>query len=1109
MALKQKYDPKCLFSNLWMRSYGNAYAPEEYRPLIARTNAEFKAFAIHQKVNAQFEVPEVSERRTNSYRRLFLNPALRRQFLEEFLVHVFNIEDPSVLFKIISKAVWDPSNKSDLDVYCYLQTALTKEGSGMVRVTWNQLKQLRQQKDELAQETLSIISRLGRIGQLHDYVSIGDNGKLVISLRDALNMRGNVWVVHDTQPNSSDLLVVLERGSVEPLGTFVPIDYENVITPQWGIPDEAADLVTMNQGLHHLPREEIMKFLSQVYRILRPGGLFIVREHDAKPADNIKGTNEHDLIPMLDIAHSVFNVVTGVAFNEERAEIRGFRSVLQWREILEAAGFVDTMLYAKQPTDPTVDVMMCFCKPGEFSAKKPAEDILASQQTPAQAMPPLIPVVSNILQQVPAAALDMLRGSIEGIISNLPGVMQILTQFITTTSSAGTSSVVSKVIERFTADAIGWLERFRPFLESSVTGGTSTLNFIPPEILLIVPAINKKVSLGTASGMELVVAALIHDLQALFSMNETKKAPTSPSPKPSNGITEEEVQKKFTALAAALPNLCDIETLFQTLEIPALAQRAIRSFWAASKPQQAGNAQNPGAAVKEVIATFTEWLVPYLDNHSWRGLSAVVDEITKNKASPPPLQSIIDAACAPKGIVGSDALSLWARALVAVLGSRRVYFNRMVVLQLRLVGITGLEKVLSFAQQLRSKEHDTSEDDATSKPLLRALEPLSTLTNTEVVMQEGYFFDIHNVQELVSAKFGYTSLTTAPVDVTEIVSKRLSSGTLALCSLPPHELQQKRESIPGLDRFRRAVTLNVSELTIVYKPAIETDPGYQRKVDELLAQLSESGWVKPLHHKDGHFTWFKLPEWMQVEMVQVFGESMTHTPWYRFPFMRFISLYFQVLMKEVGIVQAKHGIAKALFSNAFLTDLVPGLVMFFIFLQLQLLALPVKSVGGAEYTAELMVEQVVILTPPNSSHSTIKWRKIDTRIQAQQVVSDKGLFVLTVPTFKPFTEILIKIAHSLPQSQILEISNQKTVQAKVLLPFDASPEMEATLQAKISGINGCSVMFNYRYPIEGSSATKQPRMSVSVSVSTLAVIRFILVCENLGVEVAQIYDFYA
>lgn len=95
-------------------------------------------------------------------------------------------------------------------------------------------------------------------------------------------MRGDVWTVHDTKPNSYDLLVVLERGSVEPMGKFVPIDYSNVALPKWDIPSESADLVTMNQGLHHLPYEEISKFLGEVLRILRPGGLFIMREHDAK-----------------------------------------------------------------------------------------------------------------------------------------------------------------------------------------------------------------------------------------------------------------------------------------------------------------------------------------------------------------------------------------------------------------------------------------------------------------------------------------------------------------------------------------------------------------------------------------------------------------------------------------------------------------------------------------------------------------------------------------------------------------------------------------------------------------------------------------------------------
>jgi len=39
----------------------------------------------------------------------------------------------------------------------------------------------------------------------------------------------------------------------------------------------------MNQGLHHLPQSQILPFLAQVRRILRPGGLLIVREHNARP----------------------------------------------------------------------------------------------------------------------------------------------------------------------------------------------------------------------------------------------------------------------------------------------------------------------------------------------------------------------------------------------------------------------------------------------------------------------------------------------------------------------------------------------------------------------------------------------------------------------------------------------------------------------------------------------------------------------------------------------------------------------------------------------------------------------------------------------------------
>ena len=38
------------------------------------------------------------------------------------------------------------------------------------------------------------------------------------------------------------------------------------------LPDGCADLITMNQGLHHLDQNGLLGFLAEVKRLLRPGG---------------------------------------------------------------------------------------------------------------------------------------------------------------------------------------------------------------------------------------------------------------------------------------------------------------------------------------------------------------------------------------------------------------------------------------------------------------------------------------------------------------------------------------------------------------------------------------------------------------------------------------------------------------------------------------------------------------------------------------------------------------------------------------------------------------------------------------------------------------------
>ena len=54
----------------------------------------------------------------------------------------------------------------------------------------------------------------------------------------------------------------------------------------------------------------------------------------------------------------------------------------------------------------------------------------------------------------------------------------------------------------------------------------------------------------------------------------------------------------------------------------------------------------------------------------------------------------------------------------------------------------------------------------------------------------------------------------------------------------------------------------------------------------------------------------------------------------------------------------KHGLLTATFSRAFLTDFIPGIVMAKIFGQMFLLALPIKSILGSEYSPQKVASQV-------------------------------------------------------------------------------------------------------------------------------------------------------
>lgn len=335
------------------------------------------------------------------------------------------------------------------------------------------------------------------------------------------------------------------------------------------------------------------------------------------------------------------------------------------------------------------------------------------------------------------------------------------------------------------------------------------------------------------------------------------------------------------------------------------------------------------------------------------------------------------------------------------------------------------------------------------------------------------------------------------------------------------------------DSFRKVVvgtgTLglagnNVLKLTYLPLQTAGLTTGELEATGRLCTYLEHKRLVNAnVHPKDGHYTWFKLSEWMLVEIMDIFTKSLENKPFYQFPFIDFLSTYFQILFQECEIVRSEHGLIQAYGSMAFATDLVPGLVMSFIFGQMKLLCAPLK-LSLPSYDPATMIEEILLgacLPDGMDELNTLALFKsvVDDRIrsvsllniaQANDSMAATGLYQVMVPTFKTMGEILVKIGECFPLACILQISNQKVVQVLVALNLDvltsstSSGNSLESLTRQINSIEGLQVMFHFHYP----NADSLLNISVKAHVTSLLMLtRF--VAEFEYAEVKQIYDFWS
>jgi len=172
----------------------------------------------------------------------------------------------------------------------------------------------------------------------------------VRTLKKHLKLSGNVTLVHDREPGYT-LPDIVERGQLFRPGSFVPL---NGYAPL-DLPEQSADLVSCFAGLHHMEPEKLEPFLDSIASVLRPGGYFVVRDHDVR---------DKAMHQFVSLAHCVFNAGLGESWATNESELRFFDSVDEWIRRIEAAGFEHTGERLVQDGDPSDNVLMAFRRVG-------------------------------------------------------------------------------------------------------------------------------------------------------------------------------------------------------------------------------------------------------------------------------------------------------------------------------------------------------------------------------------------------------------------------------------------------------------------------------------------------------------------------------------------------------------------------------------------------------------------------------------------------------------------------------------------------------------------------------------------------------------------------
>jgi SAM-dependent methyltransferase len=268
-----------------------------------------------------------------------------RDAFYRFLQNVYRLYPEDRFHALIREAC--DAHREDESIYGYVQARLSQI-KPFLSEAFYALPSLAKQKKEMTRQTLEL---LGPRRRFDGYLEIGSTGRYASELRKHLRLEGPLFFVNDVAPTNSPVDIA-ERGQFRTLGDFVPLNDYAPLDPA-RLRDASFDLVSCYIGLHHIDPPRLAGFVDSVRRVLRPGGVFVLRDHDvSSPAMDV----------FVSLAHTVFNAGLGVPWATNKQERRHFAPVARWVQVLGKAGLRDRGPRLLQAHDPSDNTLMAFVK---------------------------------------------------------------------------------------------------------------------------------------------------------------------------------------------------------------------------------------------------------------------------------------------------------------------------------------------------------------------------------------------------------------------------------------------------------------------------------------------------------------------------------------------------------------------------------------------------------------------------------------------------------------------------------------------------------------------------------------------------------------------------